>query len=408
MRAARLDWVTSVVRDTVRPESMVGHEVTHYSIPAYDETGGPVLERGDDIGSAKMRVRGGEVLISKLNPRKARVQIVADVPDDRLAVCSGEFIVLRPSGIDARYLKYVLLSDRFRQQLESRVQSVTRSQQRVDLEDIAHAWIDVPEDDGQEYRIADLLDAETARIDALASAARRLCHLVEERVSSCREDILGSCVSAVSTSLKHMATVQAGLTLNAARSSAVATARPYLRVANVQPGSLSLDTVKTINATEGQIRRHSLKSGDVLMTEGGDRDKLGRGVVWRDEVVGALHQNHVFAVRPHPQKLLPEYLEMVLAGSSARQYFESTASQTTNLASTNTSIVGKLSLARPTLEEQHRVVAEFAEIQARHRRIVTAINRQIALLGERRQALITAVVTGQLQVPDAGMSNAAA
>lgn len=212
------------------------------------------------------------------------------------------------------------------------------------------------------------------------------------------------------TPLRRVAHVQTGVTLNAGRTVESAVERPYLRVANVQPGRLALDEVKTVSVTEEQIPRHGLRVGDVLMTEGGDRDKLGRGVVWRDEVPGALHQNHVFAVRPDRTKLLPEYLETVLAGSGARRYFESTANQTTNLASTNTAIVGAFPVPMPLVDEQRRIVSEMDAIQRRHAAIEAAIDRQIALLRERRQALITAAVTGKLPIaavtPTAGAGSA--
>src|SRR5690606_4567437 len=73
---------------------------------------------------------------------------------------------------------------------------------------------------------------------------------------------------------------------------------PYLRVANVQDGHIDLTQVKFILVERSQIERYSLRTGDILMTEGGDFDKLGRGDVWQGQIPVCLHQNHVFAVRP--------------------------------------------------------------------------------------------------------------
>lgn len=407
MRPVRLDAVARVARDVTTTDAMAGRQVTHYSIPAFDETGGPTREAGGGIGSAKTRVWGGEVLISKLNPRKPRVQIVSAVPHNDLAVCSGEFVALIPEAVNPGYLRYVLLSDNFRQRLEARVQSVTRSQQRVTPDDIAHAWIEVPKVPGDQAVAVAFLDAETARIDEAIARGAALRTLVHERTTSVREQLLASARVATPVPLRRIATVQTGLTLNAGLSPANAAERPYLRVANVQPGSLGLESVKRVVVTDDQIRRHSLMSGDVLVTEGGDRDKLGRGVVWRGEVPGALHQNHVFAVRPNLTMLLPEYLEMMLASAHARRYFESTANQTTNLASTNSTTVGAFPVPKPTVDEQRRITNEFAVVMRAHQDIRAAIDRQIALLRERRQALITATVTGKLQVPAATPRNAA-
>src|SRR5689334_10895813 len=83
---------------------------------------------------------------------------------------------------------------------------------------------------------------------------------------------------------------------------------PYLRVANVQDGHLNLSEIKTIDVEERDAVRYRLEEGDVLLTEGGDFDKLGRGAVWRGEIPDCLHQNHVFSVRPNRRELLSEFL----------------------------------------------------------------------------------------------------
>ena len=72
---------------------------------------------------------------------------------------------------------------------------------------------------------------------------------------------------------------------------------PYLRVANVQRGYLDLAEIKRIRARESEIDMLLLKLGDILFTEGGDRDKLGRGWVWSGEIDECVHQNHVFRAR---------------------------------------------------------------------------------------------------------------
>ena len=78
---------------------------------------------------------------------------------------------------------------------------------------------------------------------------------------------------------------------------------PYLRVANVQDGYLDLSEIKTINIRKDRVNRYMLKIGDVLLTEGGDFDKLGRGAVWEGQIENCVHQNHVFVVRPQKTKL---------------------------------------------------------------------------------------------------------
>lgn len=136
---------------------------------------------------------------------------------------------------------------------------------------------------------------------------------------------------------------------------------PYLRVANVQDGYLDLEHIKTIKVDRSKISRYSLQQGDVLMTEGGDFDKLGRGAVWNSQIVPCLHQNHVFAVRPHPDVLLSEFLSMLTSSSSGKAYFLSCSKQSTNLASINSSQLKAFPVLLPPLAEQKAIAATLSE-----------------------------------------------
>lgn len=131
---------------------------------------------------------------------------------------------------------------------------------------------------------------------------------------------------------------------------------PYLRVANVQDGHLNLSEIKTIDVEEKDAVRYRLEDGDVLLTEGGDFDKLGRGTVWRGEIPCCLHQNHVFSVRPNRRELLPEFLAYQASSAYGKQYFQSCSKQSTNLASINSTQLRQFPLLLPTLSEQRAIV----------------------------------------------------
>lgn len=130
---------------------------------------------------------------------------------------------------------------------------------------------------------------------------------------------------------------------------------PYLRVANVQAGHLDLEEIKEIDIEQHQIERYALQRGDVLMTEGGDFDKLGRGDLWQGEIETCLHQNHVFAVRTDRGQLLPEFLNALSNSSHGRRYFLSCAKRSTNLASINLSQLRRFPVLLPELPEQRRI-----------------------------------------------------
>lgn len=191
--------------------------------------------------------------------------------------------------------------------------------------------------------IAAYLDAETGRLDALISKRRQMIALLDERVKSVVNAPFGSqivygldgrplgLVGVACVRLGQVSAIQSGLTLDGGREAGLtAVTLPYLRVANVQDGSLDLSELKEVTVSRAVATRCRLEAGDVLMTEGGDPDKLGRGAVWPGDVSPCLHQNHIFAVRPG-RKLSPEYLALITRTSYARTYFEMTASKTTGL-----------------------------------------------------------------------------
>jgi len=156
------------------------------------------------------------------------------------------------------------------------------------------------------------------------------------------------------THLDHLAEVQTGIAKGKTVNGASVTL-PYLRVANVQDGHVDLSVVKEITLKPSAVNRYRLRAGDVLFTEGGDFDKLGRGTVWNGEIEPCLHQNHVFAVRPDIKKLLPEFLAFQAASEYGRRYFQLSSKQSTNLASINSTQLKQFPVLHPSLSEQRKI-----------------------------------------------------
>jgi type I restriction enzyme S subunit len=201
--------------------------------------------------------------------------------------------------------------------------------------------------------------------------------------------------------LKAVCEIQSGITLGKDYVGQTTDEYPYLRVANVQAGHANLAVVKTIHVTKAEALRCTLQAGDVLMTEGGDPDKLGRGCVWNAQVAPCLHQNHVFAVRPNTLQLQPHFLSALMGTRYARAYFESTAKQTTNLASTNKTKIGQFQVLLPNVNEQHGILSAINEETGPVNIAISRLEREIELLREYRTRLIADVVTGKLDVRDA-------
>jgi type I restriction enzyme S subunit len=159
--------------------------------------------------------------------------------------------------------------------------------------------------------------------------------------------------------LSECAVVQTGVAKGRKLNGAEAISVPYLRVANVQDGYLDLSEIKTIEIRRSELSRFSLETGDVVLTEGGDFDKLGRGFIWNGEVPGCVHQNHIFAVRANRDLLMPEFLAYLTQSAYGKAYFLSVAHKTTNLACINTTKLKALPTLVPTKDEQKEIVASM-------------------------------------------------
>jgi type I restriction enzyme S subunit len=201
--------------------------------------------------------------------------------------------------------------------------------------------------------------------------------------------------------LKQVATIQTGITLGKVYGDTALIERPYLRVANVQSGRVELSKITTVRLPPAEAAGATLVAGDVLMTEGGDIDKLGRGCVWHGEISECLHQNHVFAVRTDARTLLPEFLVAVMGSRHGRAYFQTTAKQTTNLAATNSTTLGNLPLWLPTTDVQQQILDWVAVNTAEIDGAAVRAFREVGLLHEYRSRLVADVVTGKIDVREA-------
>jgi type I restriction enzyme S subunit len=171
--------------------------------------------------------------------------------------------------------------------------------------------------------------------------------------------------------------------------------RPYLRVANVQDGHLDTREIKVITVSEKDVQRYSLRFGDVLMTEGGDFDKLGRGLVWEDQIPGCLHQNHVFAVRPIDEQLDSHFLSYQASSSYGKRYFLSCSKQSTNLASINSTQLKQFPVLLPPHREQRKIVNA---VQTWDRALLLT-KRLIAAKQEQRTGLMQKLLSRKLRLP---------
>jgi type I restriction enzyme, S subunit len=190
--------------------------------------------------------------------------------------------------------------------------------------------------------------------------------------------------------LETVATVASGVTLGSEPVGDGTVELPYLRVANVLDGRIDTADVKTVRILRSQYERFALRKGDLLLTEGGDLDKLGRGAVWDGRITECLHQNHVFRVRCG-ERMVPDFLALYTSSAAGRAYFQRVGKQTTNLASINSTQVKHMPVPVPPVEDQERLLGPIRAV--RHRS--TALGRQIAKLRVVQQGAVEDLFAGR-------------
>ena len=265
--------------------------------------------------------------------------------------------------------------------------------------------------------IADFLDHETAKIDNLLEKQQQLIELLKEK----RQAVISHAVTKglnpdvpmkdsgvewlgevpehwIVRRLKHTANLQSGIPKGKDLTGKKSISVPMLRVANVQDGYLNLEDIHNIDIEPSQLERYLLRNGDVLMNEGGDNDQLGRGAVWYAPINNCIHQNHVFSIRP--QNIESEWLDMLTRAAYAKFYFYRVAKQSTNLASISSTNIKETPLLIPPVKERQQILS-FIKIQIERLKATEELSiNQIKLLQERRTALISAAVTGKIDVRD--------
>ncbi len=161
--------------------------------------------------------------------------------------------------------------------------------------------------------------------------------------------------------LESMADIVSGITKGRKIRNEDLTEVPYMAVSNVKDGYIDWTMVKTIEATRQEIEQYRLLPNDVLMTEGGDPDKVGRGAIIKKPLENCIHQNHIFRVRLDESVLLPEFFAEYLQHQRSKRYFLGCAKQTTGIASINMKQLRALPVLVPPLTEQEEFVSFKAE-----------------------------------------------
>lgn len=346
-----------------------------------------------------------DVLFAKITPSMENGKTaIAQGLVDGFGFGTTEFHVFRPQyGISPDWIHYYIRREAFRQEARQHFRGAV-GQQRVPVDFLVSYPLPVPFPD-EPKRSLETQRRIVSRIEALLAEVREMRQLQEE-ISADTTQFMNACIQEIfgrqnghwqTNTLSDVAFVQTGVAKGGRYGNSHLVELPYLRVANVQAGYLDLDEIKTIAIPEDRIDRYRLEIGDLLLTEGGDYDKLGRGAIWEGQIDPCIHQNHVFAVRFDQEKVLPKFAEYEMQSRYAKDYFLSVAKKTTNLASINKTQLSNFPVRYPaSLAEQEQIVKYLEGVQSEVTEMQKTQNADEKLIDQMEQAILAQAFRGEL------------
>ena len=357
MEYTKIKEINEYVSESINPMKTPDTIFEMYSVPIY-ETGHPEYLRGDEIASNKVIVRKNDVLLCKINPRINRVWVVADESEYQ-NIASSEWIVIRNSEYNPEFLAWYFRNPKFKKLMTSEVTGIGGSLTRAQPKAVAEYPVPVLDREKQDS-IAGVLNKVDGVIKTRQQELNKLDELIKARFVELFGDMLLNDRGWKESILEEIADLVSGITKGRKVKDTELIEVPYMAVSNVKDGYIDWTTVKTIFATKNEIDQYRLLPNDVLMTEGGDPDKVGRGAIIREPMENSIHQNHIFRVRLDREIILPEYFSEYLQHQKAKRYFLRCAKQTTGIASINMRQLRSLPVLTPPMELQQQF-ATFVE-----------------------------------------------
>jgi type I restriction enzyme, S subunit len=385
-----MSWPTVRTKYVFRNKNVRGADAplasaTQNGVELRDRLGQSVWNPGDDVSNFKL-VQPGEFVIGLRS-----FQHGISFSDVRGLVSPAYTVFDAWIEIDPRYYKYYFRSSALISRLENISQGI-RQGRTIDTEEFFKLPLPVPPLEEQR-RIADFLEAETARIDKLVRLGERALALAGDRRGAVVDKELASWEAVPVTSVCHRI-------LDCVNKTApvVSDETPYrmIRTSNVRRGKVDVDD--TYRVTEDTFHRWNRRGaplpGDILFTR---QAPVGEAGMLRSTSPVFLGQQ-VMLYRANEKKVLPELLLYNFLSSSMRRQFDLASDGAAHAHMRVHECLKLKVVVPPSLLEQERVAKEIRRGMEFSDRLESTVTRQIELLKERRQALITAAVTGEFDV----------
>lgn len=271
----------------------------------------------------------------------------------------------------------------------------------------------------EQTTIAAFLDRETAKIDALVTEQERLIELLKEKrqavISHAVTKGLNSDAPMKDSGVEWLGEIPAHWEVSPLKYSITRIDQgwsPQCESYPAQDGEWGVLKVgcgngDTFDPSEQKALpsdvppepRYEIQAGDILMSRGNTQDLVGAATLIEKPYDRLLISDLLYRFRSNPERALAQYLVLSLRSCHGRFQIERTATGTSaSMKKIGQGDIRNFVLPLPPLSEQATICTFSRQCSSRLNSLIAEAQRAIELLQERRTALISAAVTGQIDV----------
>lgn len=401
--------------ETIDESHDADYEILYVDISGVDASKGIQIKEALRFGEAPSRarriVKNGDVIVSTVRTYLRAIAPVKD-PEPNLVVSTGFAVIRANDRLDPHFSPYVLSAAHFIEQVIAR--SVGISYPAINASDLVRIPVPLPTL-AEQSAIASFLDHETSKIDALISEQEKLIELLKEKrsavISHAVTKGLNHNVKMKDSGVEWLGMVpecwevkrlRFAAKLNPSKSELSALDRStlvsFLPMECIgEDGTLQLEKEKPIGELETGYTY--FRDGDVTIAKITPCYENGKGAIMRGLLNGVgFGTTELIVIRPLDQAATPSYLQYLFTSSSFRKIGESHMYGAGGQKRVPDSFVRDFSPAFPPYSEQIQIASFLDHETAKIDALTTEAKHGIDLLQERRSALISAAVTGQIDV----------
>ena len=352
---------------------------------------------GEDLAKYLV-VQPGDLVFNKLRTWQGGLGV-----SSHHGIVSPAYFVCRPNPeVFSRYLHYLLLSQPYLIELTRLSKWMPPSQFDISWESLRGMPIALPSY-AEQRRIADFLDAETARIDQMLRLQALLVTRLEERDQALRDGLIDQAASEHGEiPLRRFIThIEQGVSPQCDNSPRVADAWAVLKLSSVKRGNFIPDENKALPQHEIPSRAFEVRDGDFLVTRANTPSLVGDVAVVSGSPRRLLLPDLIYRVGL-TTAVDPSFIMHVALASRTRLRIEAAArGSSQSMVKLRGDDIREWPVPAINLEYQRQLTASIEAASRASMALYAAIKTKQQLLAERRQALITAAVTGQIDVTTA-------